>query len=182
MKIYRFEWLLWDIDYDINWYVIETIWMCPACKCKLTKSKEAYSIWEYKYNCAWCDFKITFNKKIEDKWQDFLNVLNAEKYKDAEIVNLDWDLIRVQREWTKDEDYRIDSKISKNKKWQLQLMILAWSKKEADKTQLFIDPINKKLSFDSNDSHPNKVFSKVIAVFKDSHSTIWDFLDSSDFE
>lgn len=173
MKIYQLYWLMWDFEEDVYWNV-DVIWMCPKCRCRLSKSKEPYSMWEYKYNCIQCDFKATLNKSIEEKWQDFVNVLNAEKYKDADIVNLDWDLIRVQREWTKDDDYRIDAKISRNKKWELQLMVLAWSKKKQDKTQLFLDPTHEKFAFDQNDSHPSEIFSKVIAVFKGSTSTIWE--------
>ncbi len=176
MKIYKFAKLFRSIEYDALTNR-EIVWLCPQCKCRLSKSKETYAFWEYKYKCIKCDFTITLDKSIEEKWLDFLNVLNAEKYKDAEIINLDWDLVRVQRESQKDDDYWIDAKISKNKKWQVQLMVLAWSKKEKDKAQLFLDINNERLSFDQNDTHPQRIFSKVVAIFKNSTSSIWD-LDS----
>ena len=182
MKIYKFNWLLRDVEYEpYTWNVTDVIWMCPKCRCRLSKSKEPYSMWKYKYDCIQCEFKTTLNKSIEEKWWDFLKILDSVKYKDADIINLDWDLIRVQREWTKDNDYRIDAKISKNKKWQLQLMVLAWSKKESDKTQLFVDPTHERFAFDQNDSHPKEIFSKVVAIFKDSTSTIWGLPDDLDF-
>ena len=51
-------------------------------------------------------------------------------------------------------------------------MVLAGSKKQKDKTQLFLDPSNEKLTFDQNNDHPRKIFAKVIAVFKGSKSGI----------
>ncbi|HOG15617.1 MAG TPA: GH32 C-terminal domain-containing protein, partial [Candidatus Absconditabacterales bacterium] len=135
---------------------------------------------EYKYACAKCGLTTTLNKSIEEKGEDFLNVLYSKNYKDAEIINLDGDLIRVQREGIKDDDYRIDAKISKNKKGELQLMVLAGSKKEEDKTQLFLDPTHERLAFDQNDSHPREVFSKVVAIFKNSTSAIGELPNDLD--
>jgi len=52
------------------------------------------------------------------------------------------------------------------------LMVLAGSKKDKDKAQLFIDPKNEKLTFDQNNDHPSEVFCKVEATFKKSVSEI----------
>ena len=171
VKLYFWEGLNWDVDYDINGNPTPFS-VCPKqkCNCRLIKSKENYSVGEYKYKCIRCDFKITLSKPIEDKADDFLSVLDSLKYKDAEIVNIDGDLIRIQREEEKDGDYWIDAKISNNKKGELQLMVLAGSKKESDKVQLFLDPKNERLSFDQNNVHPRKIFTKVTAVFKSSRS------------
>ncbi len=173
IKLYRWEGLHWDIDYDINGNP-DPFALCPKqkCHCRLIKSKEKYSIGEYKYCCIKCDFKITLNKSIEDKGIDFLYVINSLKYKDAEIINIDGELISVQREEKKDADYWIDVKIAKNKKDELQLMVLAGSKKSKDKTQLFLEPKKERLAFDQNNDHPNQVFTKVIGIFKNSKSEI----------
>ena len=172
-KVYFWEGLNWDIEYDINGNPYSFA-LCPKqkCNCKLTKSKELYSIGEYKYRCIKCDFKITLNKAIEQKGEDFLNVLESLKYKDAEIINIDGELIRVQREEKSDDDYWLDVKISKNKKGEVQLMILAGSKKNKNKTQLFLDAKNERLSFDQNNDHPSSIFAKVIAKFKNSKTEI----------
>lgn len=174
IKLYFWEGLNWVIDYDMNDNAYPLA-LCPKqkCNCKLIKSKEQYSIGEYKYHCIKCDFKITLNKAIEDKGNDFLNVLESLKYKDVEIINIDGELIRVQREEKKDGDYWVDVKISKNKKDELQLMVLAGSKKSKDKVQLFLDPQNERLSFDQNNDHPREIFAKVIATFKNSKAEIY---------
>ena len=174
IQLYLWEGLHWDIDYDINGNPYSQIPLCPKqkCNCRLKKSKETYSIGEYKYNCVRCDFKITLNKSIEDKASDLIDIIESQKYKDAEIINLDGELVRVLREEQKDLDYWVDVKISKNRKDEVQLMVLAGSKKEKNKTQLFLDPQNEKVSFDQNNNHPKEIFSKVVATFKDSKTEI----------
>jgi hypothetical protein len=173
LKLYRWDGLHWNIEYDFNGNPYPYA-LCPKqrCHCTLIKSKDKYSIGEYKYCCVKCDFKITLNKSIEDKGSDFLRVFDSLKYKDAEIINIDGELIRVQREEKRDEDYWVDVKISKNKKGELQLMVLAGSKKSKDKTQLFLEPKHERLAFDQNNDHPRQIFAKVVGIFKNSTSEI----------
>lgn len=174
MKIYYWA--------GINWYVLtdpfstdcDAIPLCSKkkCNCKLIKLKEPYSIGEYKYGCIKCDYKITLNKSIEDKAVDFLAVYDSLNYKDAEVINIDGELIRIQRKEEKDSNYWIDVKLSKNNKDELQLMVLAGSKKTGNKTQLFLEPKSEKLSFDQNNDHPRSVFTVVNATFKKSKTSI----------
>ncbi|AKM78505.1 MAG: hypothetical protein UX49_C0021G0025 [Candidatus Wolfebacteria bacterium GW2011_GWC2_46_275] len=174
IKLYLWEGLHWDIDYDINGNPCSQIALCPKqkCNCKLKKSKEVYSIGEYKYCCSRCDFKITLNKPIEEKVSDLLDIIESQKYKDAEIINIDGELIRIQREELKDNDYWVDVKLSRNKKKEVQLMVLAGHKKDKTKTQLFVDPKNERLAFDQGDDHPGEVFAKVVAFFKNTVSEL----------
>lgn len=171
-KVYRFSGIHWGIDgeYQEQYYY----GLCPKdrCHCRLVKSKEKYSLGEYKYECIKCDFRITLNKPIEDKAVDLSNVIEAEKYKDAEIINLDGDLIRIQREQITDTDYWADVKISKSRNGEVQLMVLAGSRKESDKAQLFIDPKKERFSFDQNNLHPREVFSVIEATFRSSKQSI----------
>lgn len=173
IKIHSWDGLCWDID-DHDFNNLQPFALCPrkGCHCKLTKSKEEYSRGQYKYQCIKCDFKITLNKTTEDKANDFMEILSSQKYKDAEIINIDGDLIRVQREQETDVDYWADVKISKNNKGEVQLMVLAGSKKEKDKTQLFLDPKNQRMTFDQNNDHPAEVFIEVVGIFKDSKTKI----------
>jgi hypothetical protein len=172
-KIHLWDGLCWDTDwYDIN--NIEAFALCPrkTCHCRIVKSKDQYSHGEYKYDCIKCDFKITLNKSIEDKATHFLKILESQKYKDAEIINIDGDLVRIQREQVTDNDYWIDAKLSKNTKGDVQLMVLAGSKNEKDKAQLFLDIKNEKLTFDQNNDHPSEVFAVVTGTFKNSETKI----------
>ena len=172
IKIYCWDSLNWDIrtDGDSEWAVA----MCPKqkCSCELREVPSSFKASAYEYECIRCDFKIRLNKTIEDKSWDFLRVQESLKFKDAEIVNIDGDLIRIQRAEEKDNDYWIDAKISRNKKGELQLMVLAGSKKSGEKTQLFLDNTRQRMSFDQNDSHPRAIFTSVIGTFKDSITEI----------
>lgn len=176
IQLYLWEGLHWDIDYDINGVPYSQIPLCPKqkCNCKLKKSKESYSLGEYKYACSRCDFKITLSKSIEEKASDLIDIVESLKYQDAEIINIDGELVRVQRDQVTDFEYWVDVKISKNKKDEVQLMVLAGSKNDKNKTQLFIDPKSEKLSFDQNNHHPIEIFSKVTAIFKNSKSKIYN--------
>lgn len=125
-----------------------------------------------KYKCVKCGNIIIIDQTIEKLADDFAKIYNAEKYKNAEIINIDGELIKIQRTEQTDKNYWIDAKLSKNQKGDVQLMILAGNKENKSKTQLFIDPKNEKVSFDQNNDHPEKVFAKVSAIFKQSQSTI----------
>lgn len=173
VQLFLWEGLHWDVEYDINGNPIPFA-LCPKqrCNCSLVKSKETYSRGEYKYCCVRCDFKITLNKAVEEKGEDFLRILEAQKYKDAEIVNIDGELIRVQREQQTDSNYWVDVKLSKNKKGEVQVMVLAGDKSERSKSQLFVDPANERLAFDQHNDHPSKVFTKVTAIFKKSKAEL----------
>lgn len=172
-KLYRWGEVDWDVDCD-NWgNPIISVPLCPNCHCKLVKStKESFSYGKFNYRCIQCDFKITFDKDIDRKGEDFLHVFESLKYKNAEIINIDGELIKVQKELKKDDNYWVEAKLSKNKKGETQLMVLVGSKLQKDKAQLFVDPSNKRLSFDQNNIHPTKILTKVIAIFKSSQSEI----------
>ncbi len=171
MNLFQWDGVNWEVYLD--YYRLKRAnARCLNCRCKLKKSKVPYGLGEYKYTCPRCHKTIILDKLLEEKTSDFLDILDAEDYKDAEIINLDGDLIRVQRKEAKDIDYWADVKISKNKKNELQLMVLAGSKKDKHKTQLFLDPKHERLGFDQNNEHPSQIFSKVEATFKKSKSEI----------
>ena len=98
--------------------------------------------------------------------------MESQAYIDAEIVDLDWILTPITRKKIKDGDYWVDAKISKNSKGDVQVMVLAWNKKEKNKTQLFLATKHERLGFDRSNNHPSEVFTKVNAVFKNSKSSI----------
>jgi hypothetical protein len=163
--LYRFDGLLWDTS--------ENRALCPVpnCFCEL-EDYEDDDLEYYTYKCIKCEFTITSARSIYSSYQIVRKILESDQYKNSEIINLDGDSIRVAREQIDDSDYWADVKISKNKKGQIQLMVLAGSKKENDKAQLFIEPKNEKLSFDQNNLHPKEVFVRVDAIFRDSNHSI----------
>jgi hypothetical protein len=174
IQLYVWHGLHWDIEYDINGNPYSQTPLCPKqkCNCRIIKDVGDYKEGEYHYRCNQCDFQITLKKKIEDVASDLLEIVESQKYKGAEIINIDGELIRVQREEATDNDYWVDVKLSKGKKGGVQLMVLAGSKNSKDKAQLFLDPKNERLAFDQNNDHPSKIFAKVVGIFKNSKSEI----------
>lgn len=130
-------------------------------------------------SCPKCDFKTSLDNSFHEKRKDVLKIMNSDYWEDAEVINIDGEMIKVGKEVVKDPDYWIEAKISKSVKGVKQLMVLVGSKKKQDKTQLFIDIDNEKLSFDQNDKHPKELLTKVTAEFKESKSKM-ELKDTTD--
>lgn len=105
-----------------------------------------------------------------------LTIIYSESYKEADIIDLDnmyTPILRVSPK-PKDDRYSLQVEIDETSTGK-KLVIYAADRKDKGKTQIFIDPHTKKMSFDGKDLHPDMIFSKVVAYFKDgSNSTIKD--------
>lgn len=166
-RLYKWNGVFWNIDeMTIHGPIVKA--RCPVDRCELKIDSRVDSV----LSCPKCDFRITLDKSFYEKRKDVLKIMNSDYWKDAEIVNIDGEMTKVGKEVVEDPDYWVKAYISKNIKGVKQLMVLVGSKKETDKTQLFLDIDNEKLSFDQNDKHPREIFSKVIAEFKESKSEI----------
>lgn len=96
--------------------------------------------------------------------------------KDLEIIRIDPEGYQViaKESIKKDPDFWVEAKLSNTSKG-LQLMVQVGKKDESgEKVQLFVEPAARRMDFDRNgkDIHPVGVFTKVIAEFKDSSSSI----------
>jgi hypothetical protein len=166
-RLYKWNGVFWNIDgMTIHGPIIKA--RCPVDRCELKIDSKVDSV----LSCPKCDFRITLDKSFYEKRKDILKIMNSDYWKDAEIVNIDGEMIKVGKEVVKDEDYWVEASISKSVKGVKQLMVLVGSKKETDKIQLFVDIDNEKLSFDQKDKHPKEIFTKVVATFKDTESKI----------
>lgn len=67
----------------------------------------------------------------------------------------------------KDDRYSIQVEIDDTPNGKKMVIYAADRHDVTNKTQVFIDPQTDKISFDSNDLHPNMIFSKITAYFKD---------------
>lgn len=166
-KLYMWEGVFWSVDaLTTRGPIVKA--RCPVDKCELNVDSKYKS----HLSCPKCDFQIRLNKSFYEKKDDALKIMQSDYFKDAEIVNIDGEMIKINKEVIKDSDYWIETKVSKSIKGVKQLMVLVGSKKETDKTQLFLDIDNEKLSFDQKDKHPREILAKVVAEFKESKSEI----------
>jgi DNA-directed RNA polymerase subunit RPC12/RpoP len=166
-KLYMWEGVFWSVDALTTMGPIVKA-RCPVDKCELNVDEIDYSY----LTCPRCGFRIELNKSFYEKREDALKIMQSDYFKDAEVVNIDGEMIKVGKEVVKDSDYWVKAYISKSIKGVKQLMVLIGSKKDKDKTQLFLDIDNEKLSFDQKDKHPKEILAKVIAEFKESKSEI----------
>lgn len=150
--------------------------LCIKCNCPLRDisgwSRNGSNEFEYNYYCVNCESVTSSECSLSQKREDFSKVLEYKSYKNYKVINIDGELFEISRQKVKDDDYWIDVKISKDKKGKNQIMILVGSKKEKDKTQLFIVPEDQRVTFDQNDNHPSEVLSKVEITFKSSKTVI----------
>lgn len=164
-KLYKWEGVFWSIEGVTNRGPIVRA-RCPNDRCELNMNPK----YRTSLSCPKCDFKITLDKSYYKKQDDAAKIMNADYFKDAEIINIDGEMMKLNKDSTDDPDYWVKSKISRNKNGVKQLMVLAGSKKEEDYIQLFLDIDNEKLSFDQNNKHPKELLTKVTAEFKESKS------------
>jgi len=67
---------------------------------------------------------------------------------------------------SKDNRFFVVSRLMESKTG-LRLVVYAGEKGKKEKTQIFVEPEIKRLSFDQKDQHPTDVFTKLEAIFSD---------------
>lgn len=99
------------------------------------------------------------------------NQLKGATYRDLD--NIYTPVLKIEPK-PKDKRYSIQVEIDDTPQGK-KLVIYAMDRENpSEKTQVFIDPQNDKITFDSNDLHPNMIFSRVVAYFKDGKSVSLD--------
>lgn len=95
----------------------------------------------------------------------------SKNLKDADIVDLDGYQVPIVKAVPpeKDSEYWAEVRINDTKRGK-QLVVYAGKRGDADKTQMFLDLENDKITFDQNNMHPNDVFTKVTADFRSGKS------------
>jgi hypothetical protein len=97
-----------------------------------------------------------------------MNKIDAQVFSKMTVINLDDIAIPVANSYDKKDDspYWIKTRVTKSKSG-TRLILWAGIRDNKTKTQLFIEPDIKRLSFDQNDDHPTKVFTKISVMFAD---------------
>jgi hypothetical protein len=119
-----------------------------------------------KLECAEGPHVFEIPREISEEQRYVIDRIDAAAFKVMPVLNMDDEAIPVAREQLKDSGYWILSKVTKSKAG-TRLIIWAGDRSKKNKTQLFIEPAIKKLSFDQNDTHPQDVFAKVEVIFDD---------------
>ncbi len=165
-KLYLFDEVLWSKEGLTRSGPI-IILRCPNDYCELSSKSE------YHFVCPMCGFFKIFNKNVREQKDIVRRMIKSFDFQNSEVFRIEDEMVKVRKKAEKDEDYWIEVCMSKNRDGKKQLVIYAGSRKnEDDKVQFFLDLENEKLSFDQKDTLPEKIFTKVVATFKNSSSSI----------
>ena len=102
----------------------------------------------------------------------FQAAIEAVDLQDAEIMDIDGYQIPIAKVEPpeKDDQYWLQARINDTKRGK-QLVVYAGKRGDRDKAQMFLDLENDKITFDQNNLHPNDVFTRVVAEFRDGRKT-----------
>ncbi len=100
-----------------------------------------------------------------DSYQESISLKGATVY---DLDNIYTPVLKVEPK-PKDKRFSVQVEIDTTPHGK-KLVIYAADRDKQGKTQIFLDPETDKISFDSNDLHPNMIFAKVEAIFKDGKS------------
>lgn len=111
---------------------------------------------------------VDMSREYAIEKQYVMNRIDAQAFSKMPVLNLDDSAVPMAKDEIKEKDnpYWVRSKVTESKAG-TRLIIWAGNKNAKNKTQLFIEPEIKKLSFDQNDDHPLEVFTKVEVTFAD---------------
>lgn len=145
--------------------------LCPNDKTPMREVKDPFRLvidQSSEVTCPDCNFEYSFNAPFQTVKQDVARLLDAKKYQKMEIIDIDGmgTPILKKKVTTKDGNFFASVQINESKRGP-QLVIYAGKKGLKAKSQIFITPETKKMSFDHKDIKPTDIFTKVTAEFDD---------------
>jgi len=167
---------------NILWWVYTTAQnnripqpLCPIHHLRLEPIRQPYQDYADESNLLKCEdcespYKIPRNFAKEKIY--VIDKVDAKIFKGMKLINLDDESIPLAEKKVSSEDnkYFVNALLTKSKVG-LRVVIYAGEKGKKEKTQIFVEPEIKRLSFDQKDLHPSDVFTKVEAIFKDKTKT-----------
>lgn len=149
--------------------------LCPKNECR-ARMREITSIASNKFkfgesdficpNCQDSEIHLGVSYKIAKS--DIESIIASGKYKKAEIIDIDGVHTPVLKKKVKSQNNKYFASVQINEsKRGPQLVIYAGKRGHKAKTQIFVTPETKKMSFDHKDIQPTEIFTKVTAQFDD---------------
>jgi hypothetical protein len=119
--------------------------------------------------CEDCNKYFELKRDFDRQIRYVVDRIDSKNFKTLKTINLDDEAIPLAEGKNKNKDYFIVAKLTESKVGQ-RLVVYAGKKGEKGKeakSQIFIEPDIKRLSFDHKDLNPNDIFIKFEATFKD---------------
>lgn len=156
--------LKWVEEYDINGN-IELTTLCFDCNCVLIGTMRDLS-------CPKCEKSYHLNEPIGFYKHKLEKIIESEKYKNIQFINIDNELVPILNEDIKDSTIWVRTSVKENARGKKQVMILVGDRNEKNKAQLFVVPEDERVGFDQTNDHPAEVLAKVEVTFKNSKTVI----------
>lgn len=166
-KLYSIDGAMWQVD-KYNDFAIP---ICPKDKIELVYVN-GYDLMSDEYTdtlkCEDCGKVFAFKRNIRSEKKYVVEKVRALDRKDYEIIDVDGIKTPVTKKERLDlnDGYFCTSQVRDSKRGP-QVVIYAGKKGLKEKSQIFITPEERRLSFDQNDINPADVFTKITAEFYD---------------
>ena len=168
-ELISYDGVLWNSNFYGNdeWYEP----LCPEHKLVLVSATGAIEPGRNRNIKCRIDNKVfSLSRTVQENSNLISDIRQSDSLKNATILELDnvyTPRLRVEPK-PKDKRYSIQIEIDETPQGKKMVIYASDRKNPSEKTQIFIDPEADKITFDSkNDIHPNMIFSKVEAYFKD---------------
>ena len=144
--------------------------LCPTHNLRLTPIAPRGLTLYYatSLRCEDCQTPHVIPRPWEREKQYVLDRIDANIFKDMKVLNLDDEAIPLAETKIKSKDgkFFVVANLNESKTGK-RLVVYAGESGKPNKTQIFVEPDIKRLSFDQKDLHPTDVFTKLEATFSD---------------
>jgi hypothetical protein len=168
-NIVRLDGILWEV----SGYSNHIIPLCPKHRIELEEVDPFGHIASSTYrgscrvlSCQACEETYTIPRQFNREVRYVSETVEAKKRKQIKALNLDEEAVPLASDKASNDDYFVKALLTKSNTG-LRLVVYAGEKGQADKTQIFVEPEIKRLSFDQNNLNPSEVFLKFEAEFAD---------------
>jgi len=158
----------------VKWYIDSFRHVKPLCpKHHLPLYLEVNDYNECYLKCEECANSYMFKREFNAQKQYILDKLDSKMFKNMRFINLDDEAIPIAeaKASSKDNKYFATAVLTESKVGK-RLVVYAGEKGKPTKTQIFVEPEIKRLSFDQKDLHPADVFTKLEATFDNGDATV----------
>lgn len=180
LQIVRIDGIKWWITNEVGTAKRIPIALCPQHELRMTPipprlrytgTNQYYdgpSSDAIKMNCAEGPHEISLPRLYYQEKKYVIDRIDAKIFKGSKALNLDDEALPIAKSKAAslDNKYFITAQLMESKRG-LQAVIYAGEKGKTKKSQIFIEPETKKMTFDQNDLNPTSVFLKIEATFDD---------------
>ena len=111
--------------------------------------------------------------------------IESKKYQEARYFDIDGYLVPASKKAkrkTESGEYFIKTQVMNSEKKGEQIVIYAGKKGAKGKSQIFVDPMHGKITFDQNDINPKDIFVKIEVTFRDGSKASIKAADNRDIK